>query len=212
MIEGNHKGLFGGGLSNKASWIQFNTQRWAFSDFNHPDINEPSNLKTSAFMIFGKKVRKTLDVETATEALFETDQVRSVARVKHNTAIRIEKDLGGRKTPETKKRYNENEGTWTFDIPVDSDEDNESNLDTPQAKSPLDKKQGKVDTALAAMMAVGQLVSQSERHKMEKDQAMALMEIQRFWGGIAYTIAKDTRDTTSYGKKPAIKKPNQTTN
>ncbi len=140
MIEGNYKGLFGGGSSNKASWIQFNTQRWDFSDFNQPDVNEPSNFKTSAFMIFGKNVRKTLDVKTATEVMNQADRVRSVAWDKHNAAIQIEKDLGGRKTPETKKRYNENEGTWTFNIPVDFDEDNKSDLDTPQAKSPLDKK------------------------------------------------------------------------
>ncbi len=47
---------------------------------------------------------------------------------------------------------------------------------------------------------------------MEQEQAMALMEIQKFWGGVTHTIAKDTRGAISYGKKAAPKNPNQTTN
>ncbi len=58
LIEGNYKGLAGGGSFNKGLWIQFNTPRWAFSDFNQPDIIEPSNLKTSAFIIFGKTLER----------------------------------------------------------------------------------------------------------------------------------------------------------
>ncbi len=56
------------------------------------------------------------------------------------------------------------------------------------------------------MMVVGQLVSQSKYHNMEKEQATSLQEIQRFCEQVVQGIANDTREATLHEKKAAPKK------